>query len=94
MFEVWYVSIAFAILSVIFSAMINYEIIKLRSEFTSKITSILVTITALLLVSSILDLTSFIMWSSNRSPIYVYPSLLIGLFTTLTIILLYYFIRQ
>ncbi|ARM77089.1 hypothetical protein [Acidianus manzaensis] len=94
MFEVWYISITLAVLSVIFSAFINYEIIRLRNEFTSKLTSILVTISALLLISSILDLSSFIMWSSNKNPIYVYPSLLIGLFTTLTIILLYYFVKQ
>jgi len=95
MFEIWYIHITLAIISVIVSILIFTEFYKLRREFNrSRIFSVLLVVSIFLTLDSVSDLFAFSMWSSNRNPIIIYPSLAISVFTTLSIILLYYYITR
>ncbi|MQL54493.1 hypothetical protein [Acidianus ambivalens] len=95
MFEIWYIHITLAIISVIVSILIFAEFYKLRREFNrSRVFSVLLVVSIFLTLDSVSDLFAFSMWSSNRNPIIIYPSLAISVFTTLSIILLYYYITR
>ncbi|WP_168367150.1 hypothetical protein [Acidianus brierleyi] len=94
MFELWYIHISLAIISVIFSSLIFIEFKSLRSEFKGKLSAILLIISVLLLLQSITDTIAFSMWSSSKNPVYVYPSLLIAIITTTIIILFYYYVTK
>ncbi|MCY0874135.1 hypothetical protein D1867_05825 [Acidianus infernus] len=95
MFEIWYIHITLAIISVIVSILILAEFYKLKKEFNkSKVFSVLLAVSILLTLDSISDLFAFSMWSSNRNPVIIYPSLAISVFTTLSIILIYYYITR
>ncbi|AEE93396.1 conserved hypothetical protein [Acidianus hospitalis W1] len=95
MFEIWYIHITLAIISVIVSILIFTEFYKLRREFNrSRIFSVLLVVSIFLTLDSVSDLFAFSMWSSNRNPVIIYPSLAISIFTTLSIILLYYYITR
>ncbi|MDT7900962.1 hypothetical protein [Acidianus sp.] len=95
MFEIWYIHITLAIISVIISILIFTEFYKLRREFNrSRVFSVLLVVSIFLTLDSVSDLFAFSMWSSNRNPVIIYPSLAISIFTTLSIILLYYYITR
>ncbi|MFP3164548.1 MAG: hypothetical protein RXQ76_01675 [Acidianus sp.] len=95
MFEIWYIHITLAIISVIVSILIFTEFYKLRREFNrSRVFSVLLIVSIFLTLDSVSDLFAFSVWSSNRNPIIIYPSLAISVFTTLSIILLYYYITR
>jgi len=95
MFEIWYIHITLAIISVIVSILIFTEFYKLRREFNrSRVFSVLLVVSIFLTLDSVSDLFAFSMWSSNRNPVIIYPSLAISIFTTLSIILLYYYITR
>ncbi|EZQ04693.1 hypothetical protein CM19_08230 [Candidatus Acidianus copahuensis] len=94
MFEIWYVSIGLAIVSIVFSIFIIYEFANLRGIASSKITRIFVFISVILLLDGLSNLIAFSMWSGNRDPYYVYPALSIAIFSTAGIILLYYYISR
>ncbi|WP_236751130.1 hypothetical protein [Acidianus sp. HS-5] len=95
MFEIWYIHISLALISVIVSILIFAEFYRLKREFNkSKLFSVLLVVSVFLTLDSVSDLFAFSMWSSNRNPVIIYPSLAISVFTTISIILLYYYITR
>ncbi|EWG08222.1 MAG: hypothetical protein ASUL_01170 [Candidatus Aramenus sulfurataquae] len=94
MFELWYIHIALSVISAIFASLILVEFSRLRRELKGKISLVLVVISVLLVLVSVTDTVAFSLWSSDRNPIYVYPSLGMAILTASVVILLYYYVTR
>ncbi|AEB94363.1 MAG: hypothetical protein QXR57_02715 [Metallosphaera sp.] len=92
MFEIWYITISLSLFAVILSFLTLIEFSKLRNNFGGRLSLILVVLAILLTVQGIVYSLSFAMWSHDKSPVYVYPSLIMSIIDATLMSLLYYYL--
>jgi len=93
MFHIWIVSIGIVIVSLILALLVSYELVSTRSAVRSKLTAVLLGLGIILVIQQILLLGSFMMWSSDSNPIYVYPSLGIAILSLIGLIMIYIIVK-
>ncbi|QGA53431.1 hypothetical protein GFS03_01930 [Sulfolobus sp. E5-1-F] len=94
MFKMWYLHISIAIIALILSCLIALEFIRMRKEFRGKLNTVLVLLGSFLIAQFGSFLLDFIMWSSDKNPIYIYPSLFTISLSFVTVLLFYYYITK
>jgi len=94
MFEIWYVTISLSVLTSIFSILILIEFLRIRQSFGTRIVALMSSLSTLFVIQSVTYVASFMMWSNDRNPLYVYPSLVMAALSSAIIILLYYYITR
>ncbi|WP_338603822.1 hypothetical protein V6M85_05120 [Sulfolobus tengchongensis] len=94
MFKMWYIHITLALIALILSSIIVLEFVRIRKEFKSKLTTILVLLSGFLVAQFASFLFDFVMWSNDRNPLYIYPSLITISLSFITILLFYYYITK
>ncbi|ACP36969.1 hypothetical protein [Saccharolobus islandicus] len=94
MFKMWYLHISIAIIALILSSLVVLEFVRMRKEFRGKLTTVLVLLSSFLIAQFGSFLLDFIMWSNDKNPIYIYPSLITVSLSFITILLLYYYITK
>ncbi|ABP96194.1 hypothetical protein HA72_2054 [Metallosphaera sedula] len=92
MFEVWYITIGLSIFAAILSVLTLVEFSRLRMSFGGKISVILTVLAVLFTAQGITYSFSFFMWSHDKDPLYVYPSLTMSIIDALSMSLLYYYL--
>ncbi|QKR00980.1 hypothetical protein GWK48_03640 [Metallosphaera tengchongensis] len=91
MFEIWYISIGLSIFAGLLSAIILAEFARLRSTFGGRILLIFTALAILMVAQNVTYSFSFMMWSNDRNPIYVYPSLTMAIIDAIIISILFYY---
>ncbi|ACP44372.1 conserved hypothetical protein [Sulfolobus islandicus Y.G.57.14] len=94
MFKMWYLHISIAIIALILSSLVVLEFVRMRKEFRGKLTTVLVLLGSFLIAQFGSFLLDFIMWSNDKNPIYIYPSLITVSLSFITILLFYYYITK
>ncbi|ACR40713.1 hypothetical protein [Saccharolobus islandicus] len=94
MFKMWYLHISIAIIALILSSLVVLEFVRMRKEFRGKLTTVLVLLSSFLIAQFGSFLLDFIMWSNDKNPIYIYPSLITVSLSFITILLFYYYITK
>ncbi|BCU69482.1 hypothetical protein [Stygiolobus caldivivus] len=93
MFHVWIINIGIVIISLFIAILLSYELISTRSAVKSKLTSMLLGLGVILILQELLLLGSFMMWSSDSDPMYVYPSLGIAVLSLLGLLIIYLIVK-
>lgn len=94
MFKMWYLHISIAIIALILSSLVVLEFVRMRKEFRGKLTTVLVLLSSFLIAQFGSFLLDFFMWSNDKNPIYIYPSLITVSLSFITILLFYYYITK
>lgn len=94
MFKIWFIHISISIIALILSILIVVEFSRLKKEFKGKLTTVLIVLGSLLVGQFLSFLIDFIMWSNDRNPLYIYPSLLTISLSFATIAVFYYYITK
>ncbi|MEM0131213.1 MAG: hypothetical protein QXD56_06760 [Saccharolobus sp.] len=94
MFKIWYIHIIISIIVLILSTLIVLEFVKVKREFKGKLTTVLIIFGSILIAQSISFLVDFILWSNERNPLYIYPSLLTVSLSFVSLIIFYYYITR
>ncbi|AWR99675.1 hypothetical protein [Metallosphaera hakonensis] len=94
MFEIWYVSIGLSILAALLAVLMLIEFSRIRSSFGGKLSAVLTALAILFIAQGVTYILSFMMWSNDRNPLYVYPSLTMSVIDVITMSLLYYYLAR
>ncbi|MCG3108564.1 hypothetical protein L3N51_00846 [Metallosphaera sp. J1] len=92
MFEVWYVTIGLSIFAALLSILTLLEFNRLRTSFGGKLSAILTVLAVLFIAQGVTYSLSFFMWSHDKDPLYVYPSLTMSIIDALSMSILYYYL--
>lgn len=87
--HIWYVTIAFAVVSAVFAGLIALEFASVRDKFRVRITALMLSLGVVLVAQEVTTAVSFMMWSKSSEPLYVYPSLMISSLGLIGVVILY-----